>query len=155
MKKLTKMILLSTALLTILVGCSSKPSKETTASSETVETTQSSSEEKEQAETVSFFATGKYKEGTDIKPGSYYIVLTDIEYSSSDSAQNAYVVINVGDSKGDSKFYEKVEEIGKPYRITIEAGDTIIFDDNYSPSAWNVSFFTDEDYKEYQSSEKK
>ncbi|MGQ7354811.1 hypothetical protein ACTGXY_08260 [Streptococcus suis] len=155
MKKLTKITLLSTALLIILVGCGSKPSEKTTASSETVETTQSSSEEKVQAETVSFFAPGQYKEGTDIKPGSYYIVLTDLEHSSRDTEKNAYVVITVADSKGDSKFYETVKETGKPYRITVEAGDTLIFDDNYSPSSWNISFFTDEDYKEYQSTEKK
>ncbi|HEM6093296.1 TPA: hypothetical protein U2B92_001037 [Streptococcus suis] len=155
MKKLTKITLLSTALLTILVGCGSKSSEKTTASSETVETTQSSSEEKVQAETVSFFAPGQYKEGTDIKPGSYYMVLTDLEHSSSDTEKNAYVAITVADSKGGSKFFEMVKETGKPYRITVEAGDTLIFDDNYSPSGWNVSFFTDEDYKEYQSSEKK
>ncbi|HEM2548826.1 TPA: hypothetical protein U0431_001618 [Streptococcus suis] len=153
MKKLTKITLLSTALLTILVGCSSKSSEKTTASSETVETTQSS---KEKAETVSFFATGQYKEGTDIQQGSYYIVLTDIEYSSSDEEKNAYVSVYVEDSKGETKFNGGIiEQIGKPYRVTIEEGDILAFYDNYSPSGWNVSFFTDEDYKEYQSSEKK
>ncbi|MDX4991526.1 hypothetical protein SHY80_02780 [Streptococcus suis] len=157
MKKLTKITLLSTALLTILVGCGGKSSEKTTASSETVETTQSSSSvEKVQAETVSFFAPGQYKEGTDIKPGSYYIVLTDLEHSSSDTEKNAYVSVYVKDSKGETKFSEGfIREIGKPYRITIEEGDILAFGDNYSPSGWNVSFFTDEDFKEYQSSEKK
>ncbi|HEM5205258.1 TPA: hypothetical protein U1340_001680 [Streptococcus suis] len=153
MKKLTKITLLSTALLTILVGCGSKSSEKTTASSETVETTQSS---KEKAETVSFFAPGQYKEGTDIKPGSYYMVLTDLKHSSSDTEKNAYVSVYVKDSKGETKFNEGfIREIGKPYRITIEEGDILAFGDNYSPSGWNVSFFTDEDFKEYQSSEKK
>ncbi|MGQ7322018.1 hypothetical protein ACTGUQ_07295 [Streptococcus suis] len=152
MKKLTKITLLSTALLTILVGCSSKSSEETTASSETVETTQSSSEEKVQAETVSFFADGEYKAGTDIEPGIYYVVLTELQAEGS----KAYVGFQYGVDLNSLDYeYEQLNTIGKPYKVEIDSDTKFKFESWEGATIWNITFFTDEDYKEYQSSEKK
>ncbi|HEM3670136.1 TPA: hypothetical protein U1C92_002342 [Streptococcus suis] len=150
MKKLTKITLLSTALLTILVGCSSKSSEKTTASSETVETTQSS---KEKAETVSFFADGEYEVGTDIKPGTYYVVLTELQSNKSE----AYISFSYGENleNWSESENESLKILGKPYKLDLEEGMKLGFVSVYEVSNWNVSFFTDEDYKEYQSSEKK
>lgn len=58
-----------------------------------------------------------------------------MQYATSDEKQNAYVSICVEDSSEESKFSESfVTEIGKPYRVNIEEGDKINFDDNYSPT---------------------
>lgn len=149
MKKLTKITLLSTALLTILVGCGSKSSEKTTASSETVETTQSS---KEKAETVSFFADGEYKAGTDIEPGTYYVVLTELQAEGSE----AYVGFKYGVDLNSLDYeYEKLNTIGKPYKVEIDSDTKFKFESWEGATIWNITFFTDEDFKEYQSSEKK
>lgn len=156
MKKVTKMTLLTTALLPLLAGCSSQASKETAAGSDAVETTKSSNETSHlSAETVSFFAEGEYQEGTDIQTGTYYMVLTDIQYDSSDEKKEAEIYVSIKDSKGNYKTAESLKEIGKPYRVTIEEGDQISLNEFYDLKSWNVTFFTDKDYKEYQSSEKK
>lgn len=106
------------------------------------------------SKTVNFFAPGKYKVGIDIQPGSYYAVLTDIQFASSDDKHSGYINIDVTNSSKESKFYEGlISDVNKPYRITLKKGDTVILSDNYSPT-WNVSFFTSEDYKEYQASDK-
>ncbi|MBG9367670.1 MULTISPECIES: hypothetical protein [unclassified Streptococcus] len=150
MKKLAKITLLSTALLTILIGCSNKSSEKTTTTSETVKTTQSS---EEKPETVSFFADGVYKVGTDIKPGRYYVVLTEIQSNNSE----AYISFYYGTDVNNYKDYEheSLKIVGKPYKLDLQEGMELKFESVYEISSWNVSFFTDEDYKEYQSSEKK
>ncbi|HEM5209826.1 TPA: hypothetical protein U1321_001968 [Streptococcus suis] len=149
MKKLTKITLLSTVILTILVGCGSKSSEKTTASSETVETTQSS---KEKAETVSFFADGEYKAGTDIEPGTYYVVLTELQAEGS----KAYVGFQYGVDLNSLDYeYEKLNTIGKPYKVEIDSDTKFKFESWEGATIWKITFFTDEDFKEYQSSEKK
>lgn len=153
MKYYTKVTLITITALGLLTGCVNNKSNKASTKASVTETTQTS--KKAQAETVSFFATGKYEVGVDINPGSYYIVLTDMRYSSTDEEKNAYVLVSVTDSNKESKFYKGIEEVGKPFRVTLEKGDKISFDDNYSPIGWNISFFTSEDYQEYQSIEKK
>lgn len=154
MKYYTKLFLTSVATLTLLTACGSKAENKTSSKTDTAETSQSL--QTSTAETVEFFAPGDYEAGVDIQAGSYYIVLTDMQYATSDEGQDAYVSIYVEDSSEESKFSSGiVEEIGKPYRVNIEEGDKIKFGDNYSPTGWTVTFFTADDYKEYQSSEKK
>lgn len=162
MKNYAKTLLTGSVALLLLTACgSSKQQGESTQSdmvqsSQVAEDTQEETVQNNTIETVEFFATGEYEVGIDIEPGSYYIVLTEMNYASSDENQSAYVTTYVYDSIGDRKFYEgPIREIGKPYRVNLEEEDVIKFDDNYSPSGWTISFFTSEDYKEYQSSEKK
>lgn len=154
MKYYIKFTLITISLLALLTGCSSSREDNTSTEIDIDETTQTF--EESQTETVSFFATGRYEVGVDIQPGAYYIVLTDMQYSASDEKQQAYVSISIRDSREDSKYSESfIKEVGKPYRVTLEEGDRISFDDTYSPAGWNINFFTLEDYKEYQSSGKK
>lgn len=117
-------------------------------------TTTSKKADSTSAKSVDFFAPGTYKVGVDIQPGSYYAVLTDIQFATNDDKHSGYINIEVNSSSNNSKFYESfIRDVNKPYRITLNKGDTIVLSDNYSPT-WNVSFFTLEDYKKHQSSDK-
>lgn len=153
MKHYTKLFLTSIATLAILTACGNKTETKTNSKTDTAETSQSL--QTSTAETVEFFATGDYEEGVDIQAGSYYVVLTDMQYATSDEAQEAYISIRIEDSSEENKLWETVKELGKPYRVSIEAGDKIKLDDSYSPTGWTVTFFTLDDYKEFKKSEKK
>lgn len=108
----------------------------------------SESKSKPKITTKSFFAPGKYIEGEDIQAGSYYFVMTDIQYSSNDSKKEAYLTLEILDAVGDSTgTFEMVYTIGKVYKVTIPKGATIILDDGYSPDSWNVTFYTPNDYE--------
>lgn len=160
MTKFTKITLLTLTSMLLCAGCGASEKNSSSSKNDTVETKQnvektSTVETKQSGETVEFFATGDYQVPADIQPGSYYVVLTDMQYSADDEAKNAYASIQVFTSGDKSKFFETTEEVGKPYRLNIEEGDKIKFDDNYSPTGWTVTFFTADDYKEYQKSEKK
>lgn len=160
MKQYKKIALLTLASLTLVVGCGKNDSSTADSKTDTVETTQSvektsTTETGQSGETVEFFAPGSYKVPTDIQPGSYYVVLTDIQYSADDEAKNAYATVEVFTSGDKSKVFEMIEEVGKPYRVNLEEGDKITFDEGYDPTGWTVTFFTADDYKEYQKSEKK
>lgn len=123
-------------------------------SGSTTTTTTSKKADSTSAKSVDFFAPGTYKVGEDIQPGSYYAVLTDMQFATNDDKHSGYINIEVNSSSNNSKFYEAfIRDVNKPYRITLKKGDTIVLSDNYSPT-WNVSFFTLEDYKKHQSSDK-
>lgn len=123
-------------------------------SDSTTTTTTSKKADPTSAKSVDFFAPGTYKVGEDIQPGSYYAVLTDMQFATNDDKHSGYINIEVNSSSNNSKFYEAfIRDVNKPYRITLKKGDTIVLSDNYSPT-WNVSFFTFEDYKKHQSSDK-
>lgn len=50
---------------------------------------------------------------------------------------------------------ENLKNIGKPHKITFKDGMKFKFVSDNNISNWNVTFFTAEDYKEYEASEKK
>lgn len=101
--------------------------------------------------TVSFFADGNYKAGKDIKPGSYYMVLTKLD--STDEKGNGYVNVDV--SGGKNKFSEVfISKVGKVYKVDIDRKSKIKFSSNYDP-VWNMTFFTKKEYEKYVSSKGK
>lgn len=133
---------------------SSDSATENSSDHSTTTTTTSKKADSTSAKSVDFFAPGTYKVGEDIQPGSYYAVLTDMQFATNDDKHSGYINIEVNSSSNNSKFYEAfIRDVNKPYRITLKKGDTIVLSDNYSPT-WNVSFFTSEDYKKHQSSDK-
>lgn len=152
MKIYAKTLLMGSVSLLLLTACGSNNQQSKSTQTDTVKTSQTA---EETTATVEFFATGEYEVGIDIQPGSYYAVLTDIQYSSDDEEKSAYVSLYVQDSEEKFKDTPNFKEIGKPYRVKIEVDDTLSILDGYSPSSWTVTFFTSEDYKEYQASEKK
>lgn len=154
MTKFTKITLLTLTSLILFTGCGAKESDKASSNTATVESKKES--EATKTETVSFFADGEYEVGTDVNPGSYYVVLTDFQ------AENEYadVFFNYGknidvyDDNSDYE-YESLKIIGKPYKITFKEDMKFQFASDDNISNWNVTFFTAEDYKEYQASEKK
>lgn len=160
MTKFTKITLLTLTSMLLCAGCGASEKNSSSSKNDTVETTQSvektsTTKTEQSGETVEFFATGDYEAGVDIEPGSYYIVLTDIQPNDNYKDYQAYVTVTARSSSSDSKIWETIEEVGKPYRVNLEEGDKIRFSDGYDPTGWTVTFFTADDYKEYQKSEKK
>lgn len=147
-----KFILLAVGV-SLLAGCSSGGKKENvktnSSTKETTEMTSSSKEEsktKDEPESVEFVAKGDYIVGTDIEPGTYYAVLTELSHGERDTDKNAYVSMNV---RGNTRKSEMLRDVGAKQRLILKEGDTITFDDNYSPSSWTVSFLNDSDFKKY------
>lgn len=147
-KYITLSILASLSCLT-LIGCAQKND---TTNNNNVTNNQNS--EKSTAETVSFFADGEYKGGIDINPGSYYMVLTDLQYHEDHASKKEGYILTILNEKDDEKLYEMIETLGKAYKVNITKDSVLTFESNYDP-IWNITFFTAEDYQEYQSTGKK
>ena len=123
-----------------MVGTTEKPSAESTTESTETDT----------AESIDIFAKGDYMVGTDIEPGTYYAVLTEMTYAADDSEKNGYVTISV---TGESTAHDMFENQGQKKRYILKDGDTVSFDDNYSPT-WTVQLLTEKDFQNYMSSTK-
>lgn len=155
MTKFTKITLLTLTSLLLFAGCGTKEESKTPSNTATVESNKNSEEAK--PETVSFFVDGEYEVGIDVKPGSYYVVLT--EFQPEDEYDDVTFIygknIDIYDDDNSDYKHESLKIIGKPYKITFKEGMKFSFGSDNGISNWNVSFFTADDYKEYQKSEKK
>lgn len=153
MKHFRKITIMAIVILLFLSACGKTTTKTTTSKADTTKTSQSSETASSAPKTVEFFAKGEYEVGTDIQPGTYYAVLTKSE----SSKESFYVYLKYGTDldKYDNYKYEYIKGIGKAYRVTLDKGMKLSFDDYNVASGWNVTLFTAEDYKEYQKSEKK
>lgn len=149
MTKFTKIILLTLTSLLLFTGCGTKEESKTPSNTATVESNKNSEEAK--PETVSFFADGEYQAGVDIKPGSYYAVLTELQTEGPD----AYVGFTYGNIDGGDYDYEQLKIVEKPYKIEVTENTKLKFESWQGASIWNITLFTADDYKEYQASEKK
>lgn len=137
MKKINSLvlaILLLLASMVIITGCS-KYTNHNSNISKTI------TNDNRKNKTTKFFANGDYIVGEDIQPGNYYMVLTKIRYGSGSDANEAYVYYS--DSKNKT---ETLQTLGKAYRVSLKKGDTITFNDNYSPKDWEVTFYTPKGY---------
>lgn len=105
--------------LLLFAGCGTKEESKTPSKTDTAESQQKS--ETNNPETVSFFADGEYEVGTDIKPGSYYVLLTEFQAESEyDDVYFSYGTnLGIDDDNSDYE-YENLKNIGKPYKITFQ-----------------------------------
>lgn len=135
-------------------GTPPKDSKTSSSSKETEKTTTSTSSEKasELPEgTIKITATGDYSIGTDIPAGSYYFVLTEMNYSDDDTNKEAYVEFtNYKASTGPWSDFEMVNKVGKSYKLDLKEGGKLVLDDNYSPTSWTVALMTLDQYSSYK-----
>lgn len=99
-----------------------------------------------QGGSVDIIAKGEYFVGSDIKPGTYYIVLTELNYADDDPEKQAWVSFDIS---GKKPAYEMFFNVGSKKRIVLSDGDTVTFEDNYSPKSWMMRLLNDDDFKKY------
>lgn len=130
----------------MLAACSSNTSNNTTSS------TQQTSENKDTAKTVTILATGDYKVGEDIQPGSYYAVLTKLDRGS--SGKENYISYSLYDSNDkylDGGSYFKT--LGKAVKINLKRGNIAKFYDSETVS-WEITLYSSKDFKDKKTQEK-
>lgn len=158
MKK--SVLLLTGVSFMILTGCSTTDQAKTgisTTSDKSSVLSESSTRAKESsnsqtekslntAESIDIFAKGDYIVGTDIEPGTYYAVLTELNYADDDTDKSAYVSMDVSGGKYD---HEMFKQVGAKKRFTLSDGDTVTLNDNYSPLSWTLKLLDDADFQKY------
>lgn len=151
MNRFNKIGLVTMASLSLLAACANNGEGNSNSANSAIQVTKGTT-----AETVSFFATGEYKEGVDIVAGDYYVVLTELEpgEKEGDGSSEPYVSFSVKRSeKNATSVYETIKEsqIGKAYRVEVKEGDKIEFSEGYPANkSWAVTFFTSADYTNYR-----
>ncbi|MEI5992869.1 hypothetical protein [Candidatus Enterococcus mansonii] len=146
-----KKVLLTVGLsILLLAGCNSAKKVETSKSSDSKVSTKISSTAKEESKnepkSTDILAKGTYVVGTDINPGTYFFVLTELNHGEKDTDKNGYVSIEVS---GQKYAFETFKDVNAKKRFKLEDGDEVRFDDNYSPKSWTVRLLTDSDFKAY------
>lgn len=114
------------------------------------------------AVSIDIVAPGEYLVGTDIQPGSYYAILTDMQYGDDDSDQRAYVAIHPNKGKttdssngSDSNNYSTMfRDVGQKHRYILKDGDTVTFSDNWDPKSWEVKLLNESDFRAYTKNNK-
>ncbi|EOI01727.1 hypothetical protein UAY_01135 [Enterococcus moraviensis ATCC BAA-383] len=146
-----KSILLTVGVSLFLVtGCNAAKKEDTSKSSGSKASTEVTSSTKKETQTtpksIDIVAKGTYSVGTDINPGSYYFVLTELSHGDKDTDKNAYVTIEV---TGKDYLFETFYDVNAKQRFKLEEGQEVRFNDNYSPKSWKVSLLTDSDFQKY------
>ena len=160
----------------VLVGCGNvaknsteKSNKnESSASKETIVASETKEKTNDNAESTEIFAPGDYIVGEDLKAGSYYAVLTEME-TKKDDAENKESI--------DMKIYEKnkdqgktddsgiidndefnylnsneFENVGNKYKVSLKDGQKVTFINGiYEPESFTIKLLTNDDFKEYMS----
>lgn len=152
-----KKILLAVGIsLLILSGCDSTKKAKTSEPNGSNVSTEMGNSTKEDKQinpiSIDILAKGNYTVGTDINPGAYYVVLTELIHGDKDTDKKAYVSIEVS---GKDYSFETFYNINAKKRFKFKDGDEIKFEDNYSPKSWKVSLLTDSDFQKYMGSSAK
>ena len=151
MKKILGLFFIITCVL-LLSGCNSENNQDNSSNGNTNRTNKVSNDS---AKSVGITAKGDYLVGTDIMPGSYYAVLSNMEYGSDDEEEKAYVQILVfvpGENKEDEKEIDSskmLKEIGEKHKFVLQDGDEVTFSDNWDPTSWEVKLLNESDYRAY------
>ncbi|MGX2947164.1 hypothetical protein [Enterococcus alishanensis] len=134
-------------------GCNSENNQDNSSNGNTVNTSEIKNDS---AKSVDITAKGDYLVGTDIQPGSYYAVLTDLKYGPSDSDEEGDVtVLVITDIDGESdKTAKTLKEIGSNRHFILKDGDTVSFYDSSSPKSWEVKLLNESDYRAYMNENK-
>lgn len=147
MKKIISLFVIIASVL-LLSGCNSENSQDNSSDNNAVDTNEINNDS---AKSVDITSEGDYLVGTDIQPGSYYAVLTDLEYGTSDSDEDGDVtVLVITDIDGESdKTAKTLKEIGSNRHFILKDGDTVSFYDSSSPKSWEVKLLNESDYQKY------
>lgn len=142
--------------LLLLTGCNATKKADNRKSNDSNASTEISSSTKKDTQikpkSVDILAKGTYTVGTDINPGTYYVVLTELNHGDKDIEKKAYVTIDIS---GKKYSFETFYTVNDKKRFRVENGDEITFNDNYSPKSWKVSLLTDSDFQKLMSSSTK
>lgn len=145
----------------LLSGCNSENNQDNSSNGNANRTNEVSNDS---AKSVDITSEGDYLVGTDIMPGSYYAVLTDIEYGAKygdkgavfievTSKENKDTSSSEDTSDEDQSFY-LLKEIGEKEHIVLKDGDMLNFDGNYSPKSWEVKLLNESDFRAYMKENK-
>lgn len=126
-------------------------SASSTIESSSLDSSVSSEAKDDAAVSIDIYAPGDYLVGTDIEPGSYYAVLTEMNYSEDDTEQEAYTTISV--VSGEDSSFDSFSKIGEKKRYILKDGDTVTIDDNYSPT-WTIQLLNETDFRDYMEDSK-
>ncbi|MGX2947165.1 hypothetical protein JNUCC77_19100 (plasmid) [Enterococcus alishanensis] len=153
MKKIIRLSMVVLGIITFS-GCSQKDTANDTSSNSNSDKQVSKKSDQnttDSAVSIDIISNGNYLVGKDIKPGSYYAVLADIEYGPDDAEEEGYVYVQANteiDGKADYTA-EMLYEVGDRYRFILKDGDQVSFEDNYSPASWKVKLLNESDFRTY------